>query len=665
MELLNDNKLFLLDIIAFAKNNPQISAEFNENLVSSFYHLLDLIGSKLDLIGFEASGETAPNTAALISVLSSQISGILSNPSLIPFETSHEILFSIYQLVETFIIDWVHGVTDSDQVYQPVNNEHWALHLGDEWCDLVFKHLISTSTSKHICVYARTVTPLIITIQKTFEKSVLPYLGYTLKYVAVPTLPDGRFDFGKFYDLHHAKDCLTIVILKAGKYFCDDFELMGDYDAWVHVDGPILSQYVPKTESIPFHSMTIDFGDWFGIPFLSPLTLLRTSFTTPSLANSSIPTTAEHISSITSINLQKIVIHSLFISSGLIQSYVNRVTECTKYVEYCKENLGGVDGVEVFGDVKWCFVVRFSGGPEDAKVLGNIYDNLGDELKTELELEFVEYQGFWWIRYCPFYIDPSKNQANFLPQYISSLASEFARYKSIFRFREEFKARCKKVTELEYIETQSGDEDIWVGLGNVRYTPVIFSKFGNENKRSNNSKIERCIDYLNQKIGQELEKEYGHRLFTKGVINLGQQSTNDVLESSESSRRESLYDESVNRPSQSSSPSTQQHWDGTGSIVFGVAGEISRRVSLVLGRGSELLEDGAEEENRSECVYVKVGVAKQEYTLDRIMQVIDIIVQKGVKLERDEYFMSQMEVIIRKGIKQAERELQMSESATD
>ncbi|KAI8811670.1 hypothetical protein BJ742DRAFT_796873 [Cladochytrium replicatum] len=333
------------------------------------------------------------------------------------------------------------------------------------------------------------------------------------------------------------------------------------------------------------------------------------------------------------------------------------------------------------------------------KATKNIFCHIPHEVKSKLGLSLVLIQGSSYISYQPSTIGlPPEFHAELLVMAITEICREGERLYSAFNLRAEFLEIIRDKRELQFWhpesiwelkpdssdengywanEDENGAENVWMGLGAIRYTPAylvqaasFLNPSGDDSEEGNPTRLAAAlellgyIDYLNERIAYELADEYGPRLFSKGGVRtpsrIERQLKGDVA-----SVRNSISPLYEGRAYDATSPASA-------SSVFAAAEAISRRVSFALGRpsnsptiiapwhtsGSPRNSQGRPKTALHVCI--KLGVGKQPYDKNSVAELASIVLRKGAELERDTKFMSLIERLIRRGIQQAERELKQA-----
>ncbi|KAJ1548118.1 Pyridoxal-dependent decarboxylase domain-containing protein 1 [Nowakowskiella sp. JEL0078] len=497
---------------------------------------------------------------------------------------------------------------------------------------------------------------------------------------------------------------------------CEDFATLrvvsDDFGMWLHVEGDLLSylldfEQARITETVSFKEINaarladtffIDFGGWFGLSALvenPPIAIFKTgnpmqddpilayensmSISFPkNIKNSSSNVFAMdarvHKNSVSfqksefnsqisnprlqreinkvDIQLQPLPLSSTlsiwaFINSREVESIIKQLILATELTIAVVERLKSSKNIQIM-----IHVFDFK------NLKPKIYLYLPENIRDGLKLDIITISGFYYIRYRPLFSDVNEIHGNLLISCITHVLQEGERLTSVLEFQDVLKESVAKhrvlqhwswpsFNENEVLNDEETTKSSWFGIGAIRYTPAYLT--GNPSLKS--SSVDTYVNYLNARISEELSLEYGSRLFSKGDIQIKTRTDVDTV-------------------SMVSQQSTYMNpFDGTdpnGSIIFATAGAISRRISLALGR--PLLVDTANESEQihssTNFVCLKIGVGKHPYDEARIEELIQIILNKGANLERDEKFMKHIEDLIKKGIQQAEQELR-NESPND
>ncbi|KAI8918671.1 hypothetical protein DFJ77DRAFT_456476 [Powellomyces hirtus] len=124
------------------------------------------------------------------------------------------------------------------------------------------------------------------------------------------------------------------------------------------------------------------------------------------------------------------------------------------------------------------FEDQASGDEKNVVATKFMYASIPEDLRTQLSIDLVQAFGKLWIRYRPFYSQPPiAHQPALLNTLLDTLASTARRVHAAQELRETFRQVVEKRKELTFVERLESEkeeevgEDVWIGLGALRYTP--------------------------------------------------------------------------------------------------------------------------------------------------------------------------------------------------
>ncbi|KAJ3034325.1 hypothetical protein HK097_004544, partial [Rhizophlyctis rosea] len=303
-----------------------------------------------------------------------------------------------------------------------------------------------------------------------------------------------------------------------------------------------------------------------------------------------------------------------------------------------------------------------------------IFSRIPEETRSALNLELVCVTGTWWIRYDPlhsgkfspgllspfstipdshfpnsslrFAATPLSTHTPLLTHLTQQIIMDAKRVQSCFDLEDSMTRLVEERKELFWFRdgdvvgaeggegAEEGEEDVWCGVGAVRYVPHYIDTAAG----TISAQVLEDLDRLNKRIAEELAKEVGEGVFEGCTVGWFEPLVWGNVGVGEA--------------------------EGVASRLLG--GDVVETPPAVeeekrLGEGQV---EGAKDGEWRRAVCVRIGMHEKPYTPDLLKEMIDLVVKKGHVLEKDEQFVASIKAVIRKGIEEAERQLR-TESTDD
>ncbi|KAJ3037071.1 hypothetical protein HDV00_002075 [Rhizophlyctis rosea] len=283
-----------------------------------------------------------------------------------------------------------------------------------------------------------------------------------------------------------------------------------------------------------------------------------------------------------------------------------------------------------------------------------IFSRIPEGTKTSLGLELVCVAGTWFIRYDPIHAAlPLPSHSAILPKTAQQIIMDAKRVQSCIDVDDIARSKLEAWNELVWFNDgdaekggkdaedgeEGAEEDVWCGLGAVRYVPHYIDTTAG----TISPEVLADLDGLNSRIAEELAQEFGDGSFAECKVGWFQPS----LDGFQVETPPDTPDTPVEEPLMN------------GEVIETPAALEDNAVEKQLGRGV-----GGRDGVWKRAVAVRIGLQERPFTPEYLAEVVGRVVKKGQKLEKDEQFVASIEKVIRKGIEEAERQLR-SESTDE